>query len=345
MMQEALFWVGLVLMAVDAAISTLLTVLVEKDYVRELYAKDVKTLADANAWVMRTDLGSSVGTYTALAWAVDNGYLSEGRSLVIGLGAWHIFAAVAVMAVLAALHHSAPSLGETNAQEAAPPSMLTALCDGARVAVDLEASAKRTLIAMLVLYFTVLSPSSLFTAYLASRGVGAGDIASFRSAAQLVGFLGTIVAPPVIRQMGVAPAGVWLQRLQLVFILACPLAVFVPGWPNPPATLMVAVVSSRVGLWGFDLCERAMLQLSVAPDRAVKLFSFERAAGEVCVLIMLVVSLIFPDPEDFGVLVCLSAGAVTTCAIILAGQRGPAVGTTRVVGTELMVEGAEGQAS
>merc|ERR1719330_1273958 len=114
--------------------------------------------------------------------------------MIVVLGAWHIIAAFAVVSTIYWLHRIAPELG--TGSRGAPPKVCAALCDGASTVVRLEPAASRALIAMLVLWFTVLSPSNLLTAYLTSQGVPGPDVARFRSILQLVGLIGTVIAPP-----------------------------------------------------------------------------------------------------------------------------------------------------
>jgi len=80
---------------------------------------------------------------------------------------------------------------------------------------------------------------------------------------------------------------------------------------------MGALALSRVGLWGFDLCERQLVQTAAEPSTAVLLFSFESAAAEAAVLCMLAVSLLFSAASQFGVLVGLSVAAVGTASALL----------------------------
>ena len=139
-----------------------------------------------------------------------------------------------------------------------------------------------------------------------------------------------------IRSLGAASAGVQLQRLQAAAVAAAALAFFVaPGaWPGEgawwaaaaqlrvtrEAALMAAVVVSRVGLWGFDLCERQLLQQSAPPRDAPLLFSFEKALAEAAGLLMLLLSVRFATPEQFGVLVGVSVAAVGACSAVLAAN-------------------------
>ena len=108
--RSPLFWLSLLLMAVDAAISSVLSLMVEKEYVRTLYGGSPLQLTRANAMVVRVDMGASVGTYTALAVALRRGLLTEGAPLVSLLALWHLLAAGAVLAVLARLRRAAPAL-------------------------------------------------------------------------------------------------------------------------------------------------------------------------------------------------------------------------------------------
>jgi len=202
------------------------------------------------------------------------------------------------------------------------------LLRGARVLWALDAQPRLHSIAFTCLFFTVLSPSGLLSAWLRSRGVQPSAIAVFRAASQLTGCLGTLLAPAVIQHRSVPRAGVLLQRGQLAAI-AVAAAVFcgmstARAWTRvqPEAVFMAALALSRVGLWGFDLCERQLLQTAAERRTAVLLFSFEKALTEVAGLCMLAVSLRFSAPSQFGTLVGLSVAAVGAATVLLQVSEG-----------------------
>ena len=326
-----LFWTGLTAVAVDAAISSQMSVLVEKEYVRRLYSHCEDRLASANALLVRVDMMTSVATYTVLALAMRHGVSAEGGSLVAVLGGWHVLSAGAQVLVLARLRRVEPALAQLRSDDAAPPvSRSSSIREGLRAWAALPPGARQAVAAFMCLFFTVLSPSGLLSAHLRSRGVSAGAIASFRSAAQLAGGLGTLVAPRAIARFGAAAAAVWLQRLQMAAVGLAGVAT----WPRttlwwPPSLrphreliLMGAVATSRVGLWGFDLSERQLLQLAAPPHQAALLFSLERSLAEAAGLLLLLLSLAYSAPDDFYLLVALSVAAVATSTAILAtGER------------------------
>ena len=111
--------------------------------------------------------------------------------------------------------------------------------------------------------------------------------------------------------------------------------------PSRELVVMGGVAASRVGLWGFDLCERQVLQTAAAAAsewdgggsggggggaagggrRMVALFATEKALAELAGLAMLALSLALPAVESFGVLAALSLLAVTCAAALVSRSR------------------------
>ena len=343
--QSPLFVLGLLLLAVDAAVTSVLTLLMEKDAIARLFASEYLTrgsvsLAEANAVVTRADLGASVGTYLLLGWLAPGPGAGGGGAarLIAYLAAWHVVAGTIVLVLLRRLRAAAPELHALRHREApaAAPGFVRLLLDGPRTLARLERRPRLLLAAFVCLFFTVLSPGGLLTACLRSRGTGPQALAYFRAAAQVAGAAGTAVAPRLIARRGPLRAGVLLQRLQLVFVAlataacVCPLRLWpAAGMLRREHVVMVGVVASRVGLWGFDLCERQALQQACvaaggseggarASDGTVALFATEKALTELAGLAMLAASLPLSDPEAFGALAALSLAAVTGAAALIA---------------------------
>ena len=120
--------------------------------------------------------------------------------------------------------------------------------------------------------------------------------------------------------------------------------------PSRELVVMGGVAASRVGLWGFDLCERQALQTAAAAAsewdggggsghgsgggsgsggggvvgggrRLVALFATEKALAELAGLAMLALSLALPAVESFGVLAALSLLAVSCAAALVSRSR------------------------
>ena len=210
--RQPLFCLGLLLLAVDAAVTSVLSLLIEKDVIARLFllapsqpaatSRKATTLAEANAAVTRADLAASVGTYLVLGYAVKGG---SGAHLIAYLGAWHAVAGVLVLVLLGRLRAAAPELALGQASDATPgassgeprggkarrgegpsepsgprehsepsrPGFVRLLLDGPRTLAQLERRARLLLCAFVCLFFTVLSPSGLLTASLRSRGTSA----------------------------------------------------------------------------------------------------------------------------------------------------------------------------
>ena len=213
--RSPLFGVALLLLAVDAAASSVLSLLIEKDVIARLFVRYKTTgkggrdqhrssisLEHANAAVTRADLATSVATYVLMGRLI-----TDAKSAVAVLATWHVIAAALVLTVLHRLRTDAPELQRTSKAVQASPSFARLLMDGPRTLAALEAAPRLLLCAFVVLFFTCLSPSGLLTAALRSRGVSASTLAYFRALAQLCGALGTGIAPRVIARRGPLQAG------------------------------------------------------------------------------------------------------------------------------------------
>jgi hypothetical protein len=207
LVRQPLFCLGLLLLAVDAAATSVLSLLIEKDVIARLFllapsqpaatSWKATTLAEANAAVTRADLAASVGTYVVLGYAVKGG--GSGAHLIAYLGAWHAVAGVLLLLLLGRLRAAAPELALGQASDATPdassgetrggrvrtrsapiepirpsepirPGFVRLLLDGPRTLAHLERRPRLLLCAFVCLFFTVLSPSGLLTASLRSRG-------------------------------------------------------------------------------------------------------------------------------------------------------------------------------
>lgn len=86
-------------------------------------------------------------------------------------------------------------------------------------------------------------------------------IAGLRAIAVIVGLAATFAAPPLIRAIGPVRAGLWSLSWQMVILAPAVVALFLPVSRGVQGGLLVGFVSpSRLGLWGFDLCEQLLVQ-------------------------------------------------------------------------------------
>ena len=122
------------------------------------------------------------------------------------------------------------------------------------------------------LFFTVLSPGGTFATWLRTIGVSTASISLATSGAQICGFLGTGAAPLLIGRLGLYRGAAVAQLMQVLPLLVCAATLFVAPAPAglAVATIVATLSLSRVGLWGFDLCERQIVQTAAGQARAVR---------------------------------------------------------------------------
>ncbi len=115
--------------------------------------------------------------------------------------------------------------------------------------------------ALCLLYFTVLSFSGQMVTYLLSVGLSSAQIGTLRALSTAIEISATWLAPIAMNKVGPLRGGLWFINWQL----SCLAGAFSFFWlmrtPSVAALgLMVGVISSRVGLWGFDLCVQIIIQ-------------------------------------------------------------------------------------
>lgn len=163
---------------------------------------------------------------------------------------------------------------------------------------------------MVLLYCTVLSERS--TAWLAQH-VTVSTIALWRSGMQIVGFIGAALAPVIIQRLGVRTGA----RVAQTWQTSCVIIAMVGFFRECTMVMLFAIAATRLGLWGFDLSERQLVQEAVTGAQRTPLFAMESSAMNVCQLVILLLWLLFPGSNQFGVLVAISAAATTAACTIL----------------------------
>jgi iron-regulated transporter 1 len=163
-------------------------------------------------------------------------------------------------------------------------------------------------------------------------------IAGLRAIAIIVGLAATFAAPRLIRAIGPVRAGLWSLSWQTVILAPAVVASFIPVSRSMQGGLLVGFVSvSRLGLWGFDLCEQLLVQqvqslltLSDAEEIETSIrgeFSTtESALQSVFDLCQYLSTIVFSTPDMFKVPVTMSfvsvASALAVYAIFVRKRRG-----------------------
>jgi iron-regulated transporter 1 len=116
--------------------------------------------------------------------------------------------------------------------------------------------------ALALLYFTVLSFASQMVAYLLSIGYTSTHVGIIRTVSVMFEISATWLAPWAMNRIGPVRAGLWFINWQILCI-ASAVASFWAIRDLPllsGAGLVAGVITSRIGLWGFDLCVQLIVQ-------------------------------------------------------------------------------------
>lgn len=175
------------------------------------------------------------------------------------------------------------------------------------------------------LYFTALSPHGIpLSAYLAASGVSPLYLGMFRGAGALAGTVGTSLFHCATKAFGVRRASLYHVVGQAVVVVFA--AMVFPshqhtstdddlGLSTAIVLFMVAVVLSRVGLYGFDLGVLGMQQDLVDERDRNAVGAVVSALCSFFTLSMYALTIGVSDVEDFHTVTWLSALAVVISAV------------------------------
>ena len=176
----------------------------------------------------------------------------------------------------------------------------------------------RSALALAVLYLTVVSFGTIMTAWFAASGFHAGHLGAARAVAALSGMLSTVTTPRLVPRLGVMSSGLRYIWFMWTCILPCTFAAFYASSnANYLWVIVVCVIISRFGLWGFDLCVAQMLQERIEPPEKIGEVNgtqvalqnaFDALAALSCILL--------PNPDTFNYLILGSFGSVSVAALL-----------------------------
>ncbi|KAI8805120.1 Ferroporti-1 [Cladochytrium replicatum] len=175
-----------------------------------------------------------------------------------------------------------------------------------------------------MLYFTVLSFSSVMMAFLlAASSYTPLTVAFARGASVVTGLLGAAISPFLINRTGLVLTGVvavWSQALSLIP------AVFALWMWNISSddksgsdwqahVFVASVVVSRVGLWLFDLAQTQIMQERVAEDERGVVNGVQVAIQNLFELGSMASTMVFSDPMQFKIPATLSIASVVMAGL------------------------------
>ncbi|BFZ62775.1 hypothetical protein YB2330_003885 [Saitoella coloradoensis] len=175
-----------------------------------------------------------------------------------------------------------------------------------------------------LLHFTVLSFAGHMVAYLRASSFSTLLIAALRTVSVIVEISATWFAPLAMRNVGPIRAGLWSITWQSMALVGA-VGLF-HGMGNSGKGkewwgafgLIVGVIVSRLGLWGFDLSAQTLIQEEVGGDARGSFSSTEAAFQNLFELLSYAMTIVFSRPEQFGYPATASAVVVLVAAALFA---------------------------
>ncbi len=172
-------------------------------------------------------------------------------------------------------------------------------------------------LALSILYLTVLSFATQMVTYLLSVGFTGIQVSLIRVIAAAIELSATWAAPIMMRRIGAVRSGLWFINWQLGCILAAVAVFQLYGSDTKIAGLglIAGVLTSRAGLWGFDLCVQYLVQETISPASRGRYSATEMALQNLFELLSFALTMVFARPEQFQYPVLMSAGAVAAASL------------------------------
>ncbi|TFY56518.1 hypothetical protein EVG20_g8895 [Dentipellis fragilis] len=315
------------LACVEKPCSVLNLICVERDWVVVISGSDTETLQALNAQMRRIDLFCKLVGPLLIA-AICDFSLNVGIYTVFGLGA--ISVAIEYYAI-AEVYGMVPELkrrSTTGDDELQPvpscdasmssscaPTEACSLFSG--LSAYLHHPAFLPSFTLSLLYLTVLSFGGQMVTYLLSAGYTPLSVGLIRACSTCFEISATWIAPRVMARIGPVRGGIWFLNWQIASLaIAMQLFWTIKDPYIAASSLVVGVVLSRVGLWGFDLCAQVIIQEEVGDENRGSFSTTEASFQNAFELLSYLSTMVFYRPEQFRYPVLISCVAVS-CAGIL----------------------------
>ncbi|CAF9929510.1 MAG: hypothetical protein HETSPECPRED_007373 [Heterodermia speciosa] len=175
-------------------------------------------------------------------------------------------------------------------------------------------------LALSITHLTVLSFSGQMVTYLFSMGFSSASVGLMRTASVVLEMSATWVAPWAMSKVGPLRAGLWSINEQILLLVGAVIAFWIVKSPSMSAlSLVVGVVLSRVGLWGFDLSVQILVQEGVDLEVRGTFSSIEVSFQNFFELWAYASTIVFSRPAQFRYPAVMSVIAVIIAGAIYAG--------------------------
>eukprot|EP00051_Salpingoeca_urceolata_P019659 m.289759 g.289759 ORF g.289759 m.289759 type:complete len:455 (-) comp19461_c1_seq18:551-1915(-) len=328
--RDGWFWTLFVLLLAFSVVSHLAslasTLAVEKDWVRVICGSNEVLLAKTNARLRRIDLSCKILAPMLVGFLMT--YLGALAGAIF-IGAWNLATWPLEYVLLSRVHSAFPALQATKTQQTRGPERTTLQLVFKQFIVLVEGwrlySAQSTFrpgLALGFLYCTVLSFGSIMTGYTYYRGMSEVVLGSTRGVGAIFGIGATMASSRLIERFGLVPSGMIGVWAQLVCLLLSLLGVLYgdPSQGNCSqladhakrsscehnrnvelTLLLLGVVSSRMGLWTFDLVVSQLLQQRSPANQVGIISGVQASVHNTMNLLGFVIGIILHRPEQFHI--------------------------------------------
>ncbi|KAL6323943.1 hypothetical protein AAG906_006213 [Vitis piasezkii] len=163
-------------------------------------------------------------------------------------------------------------------------------------------------LAYVLLYFNVLMPGGLMTAFLTQRGLNPSIVGGFSGLCAFMGVAATFISANLVRRLGMLKAGAAGLIFQ-AFLLTIAVAVYWSGslsQQTPLLFFLCLIVLSRLGHMSYDVVGTQILQTGIPSSKANLIGTTEASVASLAEFVMLGVAIIANDVSHFGFLAMLS---------------------------------------
>lgn len=174
--------------------------------------------------------------------------------------------------------------------------------------------------ALACLWFTILTPhGAVLSGFLNKEWhFSEGNIGLIRGLGALAGIMPTFFFTRLEKHFGLIGASRLLISFQAICLLIIGYSFFY--FPSP-LVFVVFLLLSRIGLYGFILGEVQLRQLTVSESARMEVAAAAAMINNCAALGVYVLSLVYSDFSEFGVLICGSTLAVTLGAVLAWQQK------------------------
>jgi solute carrier family 40 (iron-regulated transporter), member 1 len=300
-LRNGLFVVAVLLACIEKLCSILNLVSVERDWVVVISQDDDSTRRILNARLRRIDLiCKSLGPLVIS--------LINGASTVIAIWVTLLMNCTSVLIeyfTIAAVFRMVPALRRTTAETNFTQSAALSLLPLNSIPYYFQHTAFLPSISLSLLYLTVLSFSGQMITFLLAVGYTSFAVGAARAISSIFELAATWISPIVQQHIGAVRGGIWFLTWQMLW-LAGGLSWFFANGKSlseekilAASGLVGAVILSRVGLWGFDLCAQSIIQDEVNEQSRGAFSAVEVSFQNLLELFSYVTTIIFSRPDQF----------------------------------------------